>query len=437
MPTRTTDVLVIGAGPTGLMAAVVLRRLGVDVIIADRKTGPTRESRALAVQARTLEIYEQLGIVDEVLADCTIGDSAAPGYRDKTFATIPLGGLAAGVTKYPYMVIYEQSKNEALLIRTLEKLGGQILWGHEMRSLDGTTATFEQTTVTARYVIGADGASSPVRHSRGIPFEGTTAPRNYFVADAADTTGLGKTSINVRLSADDMLLAFPMGGGRDARLIGVVGDDTSEAALREHIKSTYGVEWGDTRWLSTYGVQHRVAASFRDGPVFLAGDAAHVHSPVGGQGMNTGLQDAHNLATKLADVLQGRLPEEYLDRYEAERRPVALLLVATTERLFAATTAQTRGARFLRRRMLPVLAPLAAKVVPHLRAARRIFGYLSQTRIHYRMGPKDGKVVGRRMAGENEFTWHAAERDGHRYLVRPDGFVAAELRPGEEPTPRP
>jgi hypothetical protein len=218
-------------------------------------------------------------------------------------------------------------------------------------------------------------------------------------------------------------------------------------------------------------VHHRVAAAFRDGPFFLAGDAAHVHSPVGAQGMNTGLQDAHNLAFKLADVLRGRRRDRWLDRYEAERRPVAKRLVSTTDRLFGVITSQRRAAGVVRRLVVPLLAPVAVRALPRTRGGGRIFQYLSQIRIHYWMTPgaeraaagRRHAVVGRRLpwAGDNfaalrSLSWQvhayggmtAAEipdlgvpvhvfpaapstplRPGHLYLVRPDGFVAGESTP--------
>ncbi len=481
---RTTDVLISGAGPTGLMLATVLAKLGVDHILFDGKSGPTTESRALGVQARTLEIYEQLGIVDEVLTNGTRAVAISPGFRKRVFATIPFVVLGATFTKYPFMQIFEQNRNERLLGDELRRLGGEVLWNHALEGLEVAESgdhPVEATlsggvTVTARYVVGADGASSPVRRMRDIGFEGTTSAHTFYVIDAADLHGLPNTSINVRLGPTDFLLGFPMRQGQDARLVGVVPGEQSadttanaDAPLRERIAG-FGVTWGTTNWLSTYQVHHRVAEKFRDGPVFLAGDAAHVHSPVGAQGMNTGLQDAHNLACKLADVLQGRADDSYLDRYDAERRPVAKHIISFTERMFETAITDSRVRRFVVRTLLPVVAPIIAFLMPRVPLGRRLFGYLSQTRIHYPMLPakQDARgrrdpVVGRRLppfADNHEplrtFTWqvhaygavepsvaaavevatglpvHAYPapegtplRGGWMYLVRPDGFVAA------------
>lgn len=245
--------------------------------------------------------------------------------------------------------------------------------------------------------------------------------------------------------------------------------------MRSRLEQVFGVVWGESLWFSTYRVQHRVASAFRQGPFFLAGDAAHVHSPVGAQGMNTGLQDAHNLALKIVDVIQGRTPDASLDRYEAERRPVAQRLVRTTDRAFGIVTSDLPGSRLVRRWAIPLFATVAARFIPRLGGASRLFEYISQVRIHYWMSDEEKKqargkrhaVIGRRLpwTGDNfdclrDARWQvhgygdvspdAAARleaelgipvrlfpyavherldVGAFYLVRPDGFVAAQAWP--------
>ena len=467
------------------MMACVLQRLGVRSVVVDGKAGPTTESRALVVQARSMELYDQLGLVDEVLAQATQARWLAPGLGSRAFGRIPLGALGAGLTPFPRVYVLEQSKNERILLDGLRRLGGDVHWRHALTALADVAGGVEarvagpdgELRITARYCVGADGSGSLVRRLRGIAFDGTTNDETFFVTDAVDVRGLVADAVNVRPGGRDFLLAFPMGPPADFRLIGIaraIGDgrdtagELTEQDTREQLRAGFAVTYGPSRWFSTYRISHRLAAAFRDGPVFLSGDAAHVHSPVGAQGMNTGLQDAHNLACKLADVLQGRAGDDWLDRYEAERRPVARRLVATTDALFAGVTSQRRLARAARRVVPPVAAPLAVRVLPRLSGASRIFGYLSQTRIHYRVaGSPDGRrgrVVGRRLpwSGENgqtlrSFRWQvhsyghldpAVEgrlrgeldldvatfppadratglREGLLYLVRPDGFVAA------------
>ncbi len=477
---RSCDVLVVGAGPTGLMLANWLARLGVDVVVADPKDGPTVQSRALVVQARSIEIYDQLGLADTVLGQAQRAVALAPGFGPRVFGRIPLGPAGEGVTPYPYIEVLEQSRNEQILYANLRELGADVRWGApvtDLRTADGgVEATVGGDTVRARFCVGADGSNSVVRRARDIAFEGETNPHRFYVIDAIGAGGLVEGAINVRPGGEDFLLGFPMQGRGNWRLIGLIRDTDGDGELTEadafrRMRERFAVTAAGSRWFATYKVHHRVAATFRDGPFLLAGDAAHVHSPVGGQGMNTGLQDAHNLAFKLADVLQGRAGDAWLDRYESERRPVAKTLVATTDRLFGFVTSQSLALRAVRRAVVPLAAPVGVRVLPRNGGAARFFQYVSQIRIHYWMTPDgrpDGRrdpVVGRRLpwAGDNfaplrSLQWQihgygpmdaaqvpdlglpvhlfpAAPRTALRpdrlYLVRPDGFVAAQATPAE------
>lgn len=488
------DVLIVGAGPTGLMLAAWLAKLGVDAVLVDGKDGPTRESRALGVHSRSLEIYDQLGIADRVLAESYRAVTIRPGYQKQTFGAVPIGEFGAGLTPYPGLHMLEQSRNERILLDRLEELGGTVEWRHPLVALtvdDGGVAAEcsgpdGSLRVRARFCVGADGGSSAVRKLSRIPFEGRTNEHTFYVADVMGVEGVAGDSVNLRFGAEEFLLGFPMGPGGHHRLLGVLrtagGQDIPESLARERLRSVFGVSYRESLWFSTYRIHHRVAARFRQGPVFLAGDAGHVHSPVGAQGMNTGLQDAHNLAFKLSEVVRDGVSETLLDRYEYERRPVALRLVNSTDRVFALVTSDRRLARAVRRTAPRLFAPIALRIVPHLPVAPRLFGYLSQIRIHYWMDDaggsptaehgtpgagrrrrgRRGRVVGRRLpwTGANfevlrAAVWQvhtygevdaevtaavgraldlpvhsfpAAEdkglEQGQCYLVRPDGFVA-------------
>lgn len=474
MAELSCDVLVVGAGPTGLMLANWLVKLGVGVIVVDGKAGPTHESRALVVQARSLEIYDQLGLADRVLKESHRATAIAPGYLDRAFGRVPLGPLGEGLTPYPYIEVLEQSRNEEILYENLRSLGADVRWETALTAVTqtdtGVTAKVGNDTVVARFCVGCDGSNSKVRTSRRIPYEGVTNPQRFFVIDATAVAGLVADAINVRPGGDDFMVGFPMSGRGNFRLIGQVhdndcGDELAEEDARARLRDQFAITYASARWFATYRVHHRVASVFRDGPFFLAGDAAHVHSPVGGQGMNTGLQDAHNLAFKLADVIAGRRRDGWLDRYEAERRPVARKLVATTDQVFGLITSQRPSRRALRRIAVPLLMPLAVRFVPR---RSRLFEYVSQIRVHYWMTPgvvsgRRDPVVGRRLpwAGDNfaslrSLRWQVHAYGGVRatdvpdlgvpvhvfpaapgltpgqlYLVRPDGFVAASSSPAE------
>ena len=406
----SSDVLIVGAGPTGLVLALWLTRLGVQVRIIDRTAEPGTTSRALAVQARTLELYRQLDLVDAVVAgghQVPAGNLWVKGVQK---ARISLSALGAGVTPYPFMQIFPQDEHERLLIARLEALGVAVERRTELVNLvdrtDGVTARLRgsdgsEQDCQARYLAGCDGARSKVRETIGTGFPGGTYPQVFYVADIEATGPALNGELHVDLDEADFLAIFPLSGAGHARLIGAVRDvnaetltfaDVSDRAIN-HMKVTIG----KVNWFSTYHVHHRVTQHFRKGRAFLAGDAAHIHSPAGGQGMNTGIGDAINLAWKLAAVLKGRAPDALLDSYEAERIGFARRLVATTDRAFTFASGEGQLADFVRTRIAPIVIPAAFS----FEAVRRFaFRTVSQTMLNYRGGPLSQGAAGRVHGGD-------------------------------------
>ena len=393
------DVLVIGAGPTGLVLALWLVRMGVRVRIVDKALHAGTTSRALAVQARTLELYESLDLAQPVLDE---------GVRVRAINLWARGHHAAHVdmftgnelSRYPFALFYPQDRHEQLLETRLAEAGVRVERGVEITQLDGTTATTAAgERIAARFVAGCDGAHSIVRSAIGAEFEGGTYSHVFYVADVLARGPTMNDEIHVAFDDDDFLACFPLGGSH-ARLIGDLrrtGDDLTWNDVSRRIIDNLKIDVDEVRWFSVYRVHHRVASRFADGARFLLGDAAHIHSPVGGQGMNTGIGDAINLAWKLASVIHGRASAELLDSYAAERVPFAHKLVATTDRAFELISSDSKLATTLRNDVIPHLLPMLFK----FDAARRFaFRTVSQIEIAYRDSPLAMGHAGRVHGGD-------------------------------------
>ena len=393
-----TDVLIVGAGPTGLMLANQLVRRGVRVEIIDRNDGPSLQTRALGVQARTMEIYAKLGIVDRALALGKRGTGAQLWAQGRKMARVPLGDAGEGATPYPYILILGQDDNERIMGDKLRDLGGSVQWNTELAGLeqasDSVKATLKRPdgtsrTIVAAWVAGCDGARSTVRNASGIAFQGAPYEHVFFVADVEATGSMVADEVNVYVFEQGFHLLFPMRGKDHWRVVGILPPalrDRKDLKFEAVIPSLRneagaGLSFKTCTWFSTYRIHHRRAASFRDRRCFLVGDAAHIHSPVGAQGMNTGLQDAYNLAWKLALVVKDQARAVLLDSYGAERIPVAQRLLNSTDRAFRLVVSDGRLAGLLRTR---VLARVAAFAMSRERIQRAAFRIVSQIGIRYR-----------------------------------------------------
>ncbi|MFM9996920.1 MAG: FAD-dependent monooxygenase [Phycisphaerales bacterium] len=382
----------MGAGPTGLMLGVQLARRGVRVMVIDKNAGPSVRTKALGVQARTLEIYSKLGIAEQALELGTRAVGATMWVRGRRAARVPLGNAGTGLSPFPFLLILVQDDNERLLGGKLRELGGVVRWSTELVGIDqhadGVTATLRHpdgatARVEADRLAGCDGSRSAVRQLCGIDFPGAPYEHVFFVADARAIGPMVPGELNVYLWRGGFHLFFPMRGAGHWRAVGILPvplrgrDGVGFDDVTPHIRGQVGpaLRFTGCDWFSTYRIHHRRAARFRDRRCFLLGDAAHVHSPVGAQGMNTGLQDAYNLAWKLALVSSGRAAESLLDTYEAERIPVAERLLGTTDRAFSVLVSDGWLAGQLRTRVMPRVwrgrCPSSAGVASRSASSRR------------------------------------------------------------------
>ncbi|WP_347927328.1 FAD-dependent oxidoreductase [Pseudomonas helvetica] len=425
-----SDVLIVGAGPTGLVLALWLSKLGVRVRILDKTSAPGTTSRALAVQARTLELYRQLDLSHAVVQNGHKVPAVNLWVKGEPVARLPFEDIGKDLTPYSFLEMFPQDQHERLLIERLEQFGVVVERDTELIGFSehGGSITAQlllpdgqEHTCQTCYLAGCDGARSTVRKALDIGFPGGTYQQVFYVADV-EASGLALNGeLHVDLDEADFLAVFPLAGEGRARLIGTVRDERAEQAETlkfedvssraiEHLK----VQVNKVNWFSTYRVHHRVADTFRFGRAFLLGDAAHVHSPAGGQGMNTGIGDAINLAWKLAAVLNGAANDKLLDSYEVERMAFARRLVATTDRVFNFVSAEGAMADVIRTRIAPFLLP---KMVSFELAREYLFRTVSQITLNYRGMPLSEGHAGHVFGGDRLPWAHDSETDNFDSLT--------------------
>jgi len=409
-------VLIVGAGPTGLTLAAQLHALGAGVRIVDRQLDRVHESRALAVQPRTLEVLRTLGISQKLVAR---GNDAVQLRLHFGEQVVPIRLFDVGLedTAYPFLLFVSQAETEALLNEHLAEHGIEVERGVESVSVSRgeqeVTCTLRHRggsteQVRARYLVGCDGAHSSVRQHAGIPFEGGPYPHTFALGDLEVDGDLERDAAHAFIGAAGILLFFPLGRPATWRIAGIrptvpgakeQGREPVEPALADLQTIANAFTGGRLRlrdpvWLTYFRLHHRHATRYRAGRVFLAGDAAHIHSPAGAQGMNTGIQDAWNLGWKLALVLNGVADEALLDSYEAERRPVGRLVLRFSDRATRIATSPGPLLRLLRTHVVR-LAPLALR---SKRGRSLVYRTLSQLAIRYRHSPavEEGQPAPRR-----------------------------------------
>jgi 2-polyprenyl-6-methoxyphenol hydroxylase-like FAD-dependent oxidoreductase len=397
--TIKTDVIIVGAGPTGLSLACQLIRYGVNFIVVEKREGVTTYSKALGVHARTLEIYEQLGLAGRAVAEGNITGKVRLLESGEVRGEVELSSVGQGLSQYPFMLVLEQSKNERLLYDHLQGRGRDVLWQTTLESFSQTdeavtaqikTANGETQIVEAKYLVGCDGPKSPVRHGLGLAFEGSTFERIFYVADVEIDWKFSHDALHVCLAKNAVVAFFPMPGENRYRIVGAFPEEFAkdegeilyeeiEQRIRE--EAEIELEITNVNWFSTYKVHTRHVENFSKGRCFLAGDAAHVHTPAGGQGMNTGIQDAYNLAWKLAFVLQGKADAKILETYNAERLENAENLLGTTDRMFNLLAGTDWLVNLIRTTVFP---PMAKYILSIDAVKKRFFPLISQIGINYR-----------------------------------------------------
>lgn len=393
-----TQVLIVGAGPTGLALAVQLIRHNIDFVVIDTKDTTTPFSRAIGVQARTLEIYDQIGIAGELVTRGWIADKVRLVEGGEIRGEVFLQDIGKGMSPFPFLLIVEQGKHEELLYDFIKKNGRDIRWRTELESFsqdeNGVTANVKTAggteTIEAQFLVGCDGAHSQVRHALGLTFGGGTFERLFYVADVEIDWTFDHDALHVCLAKNTITAFFPLRGDNRWRIVGTFpeGHEADEASIlydeieRRIVADTeLKLDITSVNWFSVYKVHSRHVNRFSQGRCFLAGDSAHIHTPAGAQGMNTGIQDGYNLAWKLREVLNGGADAALLDTYNEERLPNAHRLLQTTDRIFQLGASDDWFAVFVRTKIVPYIANFALNLDV---VKNTIFPLVSQIGINYR-----------------------------------------------------
>jgi len=384
-----SPILIVGAGPVGLCLACELARYGTPFRLIEKRPQPSQTSKALGIHARSLEMFDDMGIAERFVDRGLTVRRANLHSEGRLLAAIQLSSIDS---PFNFTIDLPQSETEALLIERLRELGGDVERYVELTKIapgaDGVYVELKKTggvleRVTYDYVVGCDGAHSSVRTLLEITFEGTSYPEDFALADVKIAWDLAPDELHMFFHSDGALAIFPMREGR-YRIIAETGPDTpeelDEAYFQKVIDRRSGRQSHVTGgvWFSHFHIHRRMAPEYRRGRVFLAGDAAHIHSPAGGQGMNTGMQDAYNLAWKLALKQQGKA--DILDSYSPERHAVGKHVLEMTDRMTRVITMKNPVVTAIRNTMAPFIASFG--VVQH-----KVAESLEEVDVHYRGSP--------------------------------------------------
>lgn len=402
------EVLIVGAGPSGLAMAIALSSQGTPFKIIDDNKGPGTASRAMVVQSRVIEFYRQLGFDDKIV-NAGIPIESFNVYKDRNrVAYLPVAKKGKGVSPYPFALTLPQDVHEEILVEELEERNEVISWEHELIHFenhhDYVSANIRQpngdiTTEEFAYICGCDGASSIVRKTLDLRFPGGTYQQMFYVADV--TTNAHLKGASMGFHENDFCVGFPIRTTGQMRLIGLIPDSEKVDGeppkdfepIIPYAEQILPIKITHVNWYSSYHAHHRVAESFKIGRAFICGDAGHIHSPAGGQGMNTGISDAINLAWKMSAVLQDKASANILNTYEPERIAFAKALVNTTDKGFKLMT----NYRFVKDIVIPHIAPV---LLSFDTLKRKFYKIISQTAINYRQSELSNGYYGNIHGGD-------------------------------------
>jgi 2-polyprenyl-6-methoxyphenol hydroxylase-like FAD-dependent oxidoreductase len=389
---QNPDVIVVGAGPVGLVAGCELARHGVRVRVIDKLAQPTDQSRAIAVHARSLDMLDRMGIVDEMLGTGVKAIAMQMYAGGRKLFRVPLGDVDSA---FPFTLTTAQTETERVLDEHLQSLGVTVDRGAELVALsqddDAVHLTLQKDgsteQVSASWVIGADGAHSAVRKLVGTKLAGSFVGERFLLADVVAEHNLDRDSMHTFFSPDGPVIVLPMRDGRMrflAEVHNASGTPLNMNPTQDELQVILDRRIGGIRvlrshWLTSFEIRHARVPAYRWGRVFLAGDAAHIHSPAGGQGMNTGMQDVFNLAWKLAAVINGYAGDTLLDSYQAERVPVADSVITFTNRLTKVGTLSGTPRR---------IRDVVVRIVSRVPAARRVIAETAEeVNVNYQGSP--------------------------------------------------
>ena len=368
-PIADVDVLIVGAGPVGLFLANECARRGLRWRLVETHSSQSEHSKALAIFPRTMEILDMAGLVDPFLKIANRVTSVAIMTHDKTLGCMT---FTPETTPYQFVAMVPQDVTEKLLLEELRRKGGDVEYEttfvsaveNDNRVSVRLDRKGEEITMTASFVVGCDGAHSAVRHLLKLPFEGAQYADSFMLADIETNDSLPADQLQLCPSELGPVAIFPMSATR-RRVVATVQNAEESAPSLDLVRQILaerapdGLEARALRWSSYFRIHHRQAQQLRVGRIFIAGDAAHIHSPFGGQGMNTGLHDIWNLVWKLDLVLRGRGNDELLASYTDERRPVIKQVIETTDRLTRAMGTPSKFAQLLRNAIIPMVSRFA------------------------------------------------------------------------------